>query len=56
MNSWYVEIYNYHNGEVVETMGPMPESRAERVMNGALINLNHKEYSVRMVERENIRE
>ena len=30
-------------------MGPMPERKAERVMNGVLINLNHERYYTRIV-------
>lgn len=46
---FYVEIVRTLTGEVVERMGPMSERTAERVENGALINLNHDEYFTRIV-------
>jgi hypothetical protein len=45
----FVEIYVFDTGEVVERMGPMPERRADRVADGASINLNHNKYGVRIV-------
>jgi hypothetical protein len=48
---FYVEIVK--DGppeEVVKRMGPMHERRADKVADGASINLNHDEYSVRIVE------
>ncbi len=48
----YVKIKQISTGEVVETMGPMDEHRAERVTSGASINMNHEEYEVVIEDEE----
>lgn len=48
---FYVEIVEKATGEVVERMGPMNERTAEKVKRGASINLNHKEYFTRIVDK-----
>lgn len=44
MNTFYVQIIRYSDDEVVSEMGPFTERKAERVDNGANINLNHNEF------------
>lgn len=46
----YVEIYNFKTKEVVKCMGPMSESKAERVERGASINLSD-DYCTRIVDK-----
>jgi hypothetical protein len=48
----YVEIVNTKTGEVVKRMGPMSERSADRVEDGANINLNHAEYFTRIVKAD----
>lgn len=48
----YVEIVKDKGNEVVKRMGPMGEQRADRVADGASINLNWDEYSVRIVPKK----
>lgn len=48
----YVEIVNTETEEVVERMGPMTERKADKVENGASINLNHEKYHTRIVEAQ----
>lgn len=48
---YYVEIVKDDTNEVVKSMGPMSEHRAEKVADGALINLDHEHYSVRTVQK-----
>ena len=45
-----VEIVEDATDEVVKRMGPMPERRAEKVAAGAMINLDHDRFHVRVVE------
>ncbi|KKM98687.1 hypothetical protein LCGC14_1155330 [marine sediment metagenome] len=45
-----LDITRIKTGEVVRSVGPVPESRAERVLRGMLINLNRDEYFVKEVE------
>ncbi len=47
---FWVEIVKLEGAEVVKRMGPMSERRAEKVENGALINLNHDAYFTRTVD------
>lgn len=52
----YVEIVkNDEDGEqaVVKRMGPMSEWKAEKVEDGANININHDEYYTRIVKEKN---
>lgn len=49
---YYVEIVKTSTDEVVKIMGPMNERSAERVLAGASINLNHDEYSVRIIQEK----
>jgi hypothetical protein len=46
---YYVEIMKDENDEVVKRMGPMSKCRAEKVEDGAGINLNWNAYSTRIV-------
>lgn len=46
---FYVEIVEDETGKVERRMGPMSERRAERVADGASINLDHERFSVRTV-------
>ena len=54
MNNVFVEIVKYGDKDapeiIVTRMGPMSESKADRVESGANINLNHEQYFVRIVE------
>lgn len=45
-----VLIIHQSDGKVVKKMGPMEESKANKVAAGAEINLNHDEYFVRIVQ------
>ena len=45
----YVEIFRFSDGHVESRMGPMSERSAEKVQRGAMINLNHEEWGVRIV-------
>ena len=45
----FVEIRNKATGKVEKRMGPMAERQADRVHDGACINLNHAEYEVVIV-------
>lgn len=48
MSVYYVEIVDDETGEVVKRMGPMNERKAERVENGANINMDHNRYYTRI--------
>jgi len=50
MKMFHVEIVRFKDKKVVKRMGPLPERQAERVDDGANINLNHEEYYTRLVE------
>jgi hypothetical protein len=52
MNAYYVEIIEDATGHVEKRMGPMPERRAEQTQSGAMINLNHAEWTVRIVAED----
>jgi hypothetical protein len=52
VDNWYVEIVAYEGDEVVKSMGPMSERRAEKVERGALINNNHDEFYIQIRQRE----
>lgn len=47
---YYVDIVNDATGEVAKHMGPMPEHEAEQTARGASINLDHANWSVRIVK------
>ena len=47
----YVEIVEIATDKVIKRMGPMSEKKAERIENGASINLNREEYFVRIVSK-----
>lgn len=49
MEQFYVEIFRDKDSKVMSRMGPMSERRAEKVEDGAGINLNWEEYSTRIV-------
>jgi hypothetical protein len=44
--NYYVDIIELETGEVVERMGPMGESHADRCERGVLINLNRDDFCV----------
>lgn len=48
---FYVEIVEKATNKVVERMGPMNERKAEKVEQGASINLNHQDYFTRIVNK-----
>jgi hypothetical protein len=48
---FYVHIIETATDKVIKEMGPLPKGRAERVEDGANINLNHAEYHTRIVEK-----
>lgn len=48
----FVEIVRYEGGEVVKRMGPMSRHSAEKVDDGANINLNHEQFFTRIVEAQ----
>jgi hypothetical protein len=60
MEECYVEIFQYadqdgnplEKSKIEKRMGPLSKHRAERVRNGAEINLNHDMYAVRIVHKE----
>lgn len=52
MSGHYVEIYRFSDGCIESRMGPMSERSAEKVQRGAMINLNHDEWGVRIVYPE----
>jgi hypothetical protein len=50
MKEFYVEIVQTDTGRVSKRMGPMSEHSADKTSEGAMINLNHDAYHVRIVE------
>lgn len=50
----FVEIVRTDSGEVVNRMGPMTECKADKVDEGANINLNHAEYHTRILKLEEV--
>ena len=50
--NYYVEIVEDATEEVVKRMGPMTKHKAEKVEDGAGINLNWDRFSTRIVEEE----
>lgn len=52
VSEFYVEIVKRANDDdpesIVKVMGPMSERKADRVADGASINLNHADYFVRV--------
>lgn len=51
MENYYVEIVEDATGNIVKSMGPMSERKADRVEAGAFINLNHDKFSIRIVTK-----
>lgn len=49
---FFVEIYELETNKVANRMGPHSESRANRIADGASINLNHERFAVRVVDEE----
>ncbi len=47
----YVEIYEDASGEIANCMGPMSRTKAERTERGASINLDHANWSMRIVDQ-----
>lgn len=47
---WYVEVTHDVTGEVVKRMGPFTEQRAQRVLAGVSINLDHERYTAALTE------
>ena len=52
MDNYYVEIVEYDTAKAVKSMGPFSEHRADKVDNGANINLNHNEFFTQIVQRD----
>lgn len=52
MDNLYVEIVNTETKEVATRMGPHPRSKAERIEDGASINLDHEHWHTRIVDEE----
>ena len=51
MSEYFVEIVkNGDPEEVVKRMGPHHKRRAEKIEEGASINLNHEDYFTRVVD------
>lgn len=49
---YYVEIVNTETREVVKRIGPMSEWRADKVEDGANINLDHERFHTRVLAEE----
>ena len=47
---FYVEVVTFGTDVVVSRMGPMNSRRAERVEDGANINLDHDNFYTRVIE------
>jgi hypothetical protein len=47
---WYVEIVRDDGSHVDRRLGPFPKHKAEKVENGAIINLDHDRYTTRIVK------
>lgn len=47
--NYFVEIVNHDTQEVVKRLGPMSEHKADKVADGASINLDHDRFYVRTV-------
>jgi len=45
----YVEVVSYDTDEVVRSLGPMPEWKADKVEMGLLRHMNHDKYFTRIV-------
>ena len=56
MKDYYVEIVEYGTGEIVKSMGPMSERKANKVEGGANINLNHEEYFTRIINKSELQD
>jgi hypothetical protein len=48
MENYFVAIIKDATGEVVKRMGPYTLRTAEKTIDGASINLNHKEFSIEL--------
>ncbi|MCB1718775.1 MAG: hypothetical protein KDK05_26865 [Candidatus Competibacteraceae bacterium] len=54
---YYVVITKDATGDIIQKMGPVSNLRdAERIKSGASINLNHNEYSVQILNEDELRE
>ena len=51
MDNWYVQIIEHATDVVVEEMGPFTERKADKVDDGANINLDHERFYTNMIER-----
>lgn len=51
MDNYFVEIVKFEGDEVVKSMGPMSEYKANKVDGGANINLDHEHYFTRIVRK-----
>ncbi len=49
-NDYYVEIIEDKTEKVLERCGPHSEWKAEKIDRGITINLNHDDYSTRIVK------
>ena len=50
---YQVEVVSYDTGEVVRTLGPMLQHKADRVDAGMQHNLDHEHYYTRVMEVPN---
>ena len=50
--TYHVKIVRDSDGLVAKDMAPLSERNAEKVQRGAMMNLNHDEWSVIIVECE----
>ena len=46
---FFVEIVEASSGDVVKRIGPVSERQAEKIEDGASINLDHEQYFTRIV-------
>lgn len=49
---FFVEVLDLKTEKVVNRLGPMPMSRAERVEGGLNLNLNHNSYFTRISKED----
>ena len=49
---FYVEIVEYEGDKVVKRWGPMAERRADKLDDGANINLDHEHFYTRIVNEK----
>lgn len=52
MTNCYVEIVDYDTEVVVRRLGPHTRAAADRIEDGANINMNHEQFFTRIVEED----